>query len=124
MENNGQQAGKTSATVGDLRKQEGDLLYAMVLCFTFGQMGLIVWDMFALIPEFEELIGVPNPGRIHSFVEMTTLYLAFIGAYIGRNAWRKYQKKDDSEAVPHYVFQRIERGYFYMTVWGSLCFVS
>jgi uncharacterized membrane protein len=74
--------------------------------------------------ELAALIGIKDPGRIHSFGEMTTLYLGLTGAYIGRNAWQKYRGKDDAAAVPHYVFLNIKRGYFYMVLWAVLCFIA
>jgi hypothetical protein len=54
MENNGQgakeQVKKTETaaggvTVKDLKEKESDILYALVLLFTYGQMALIIWDM-------------------------------------------------------------------------------
>jgi hypothetical protein len=55
---------------------------------------------------------------------MTTMYLGMLGLYIGRNAVRQYQGKDDKEALPRYVFLKIQRGYFYLAMWGTLCFVA
>ncbi|MHB9155849.1 MAG: hypothetical protein ACYC5N_09215 [Endomicrobiales bacterium] len=111
-------------TVGEVRRREGDVLYGLVLLFTYGQMSLIVWEMLSLVPGFALLVGLEDPGRIHSYGEVTSMYLGLLGVYIGRNAWRKYTGKEDAEAVPHYVFLRIQRGYFYLALWGTLCFVA
>jgi hypothetical protein len=114
-------------TLGDVRKREADVLYGLVLLFTYGQLFLIVWDMLSMIEGFGTLAamaGITDPGRIHSFGEMTTMYLGMLGLYIGRNAVRQYQGKDDAEALPRYVFLKIQRGYFYLAMWGTLCFVA
>jgi uncharacterized membrane protein len=111
-------------TVGQIREQETDVLYGLVLLFTYGQLALIVWDMLVMIPGFAGLTGLQDPGRVHSIGGITSMYLGLVGAYIGRNAWRKYKNKDDAEQVPQYMFLRIRRGYFYVAMWGTLCFVA
>ena len=111
-------------TLGEARRREADVLYGLVLLFSYGQLALIVWDMLMLLPGVAEVTGMRDPGKVHSFGEMTTAYLGFLGLYIGRNALRKYQGKEDAEALPTYVFLHIQRGYFYLALWGVLSFVA
>jgi DNA-binding transcriptional ArsR family regulator/uncharacterized membrane protein YeaQ/YmgE (transglycosylase-associated protein family) len=116
-----------NGTAGELREREGDYLYAFVLLFTYGQLILILWDMFAMVKGFGEIagvFGVGDPGKIHSFGEMTTMYLGLIGAYIGRNAWQKYKNAADTDEVPRYLFLKVQRGYFYTALWVTLCFTA
>jgi hypothetical protein len=116
--------GMVPGTVGEVRKREGDVLYGLVLLFTYGQLALILWDQLVLIPGFAGLTGLADPGKIHSIGEITGAYLGLLGTYIGRNAYRQYQGKDDKDALPQYVFLRIKRGYFYLSLWGTFYFVS
>jgi hypothetical protein len=100
------------------------VLYGLVLLFTYGQLGLILWDQLVLVPGFAGMTGLADPGKIHSIGEITTMYLGLLGVYIGRNAWRQYAGKDDKEALPQYVFLRIKRGYFYLALWGTMYFIG
>ena len=115
-----------TGTLGEARKREADVLYGLVLMFTYGQLALIVWDMVMQLPGMTGLarsVGIPDPGAIHSIGQLTTAYLGFLGLYIGRNALRKYSGQD-SDTVPTYVFLGMTRGYFYLSLWGTLCFAA
>jgi hypothetical protein len=113
-----------TGTVGEVRRAEADVLYGLVLMFTYGQLGLVVWDLLMQLPGLALLLHVKDAGAVHSFGELTTAYLGFLAAYIGRNAWLKYSGKEDAEQAPSYVILRIKRGYFYLGLWGTLSFVA